>query len=66
MVVEPVKAISEGFALYDAEDRLLISNRHYREMYAGLDVEVKPGTKYERIIGAAAAAGLIPAASGQI
>jgi signal transduction histidine kinase/CheY-like chemotaxis protein/HAMP domain-containing protein len=63
---EAIEAISEGFALYDAEDRLLVSNRHYREMYAGLDVEVKPGTKYERIIGAAAAAGLIPGASGQI
>jgi signal transduction histidine kinase/CheY-like chemotaxis protein/HAMP domain-containing protein len=63
---EAIEAISEGFALYDADDRLVISNQRYREMYAGLDVEVKLGTRYEQIIGAAAAAGLIPVASGRI
>jgi adenylate cyclase len=63
---EAIEAISEAFALYDAEDRLVISNRYYREMYAGLDVEVKPGTRYEQVIRVAAAAGLIPVASGQV
>ena len=63
---EAIEAISEGFALYDAEDRLVISNSRYREMYAGVAVEAKPGTQYETIIGAAARAGLIPAASGEI
>ncbi len=59
---EAIEAISEGFALFDAEDRLVLCNRRYREMYAGLDVRVEPGTSYEAILRAAAAAGLIPPA----
>ena len=61
---EAIEAISEGFALYDPDDRLVISNSRYREMYAGLTVEVEPGTPFETIIGAAASGGLISAASG--
>jgi adenylate cyclase len=65
-LTEAIEAISEGFALYDPDDRLVISNSRYREMYAGLDVEVvKPGTPYETIVSAAARAGLISAAAGQ-
>jgi adenylate cyclase len=62
---EAIEAISEGFGLYDPEDRLVISNNRYREMYANLDIEVKPGVKYQTIISAAAEAGLIPEASGE-
>ena len=64
-LTEAIETISEGFALYDPDDRLVISNSRYREMYAGLDVEVKPGTPYETIVSAAAGAGLISAAAGQ-
>ena len=64
-LTEAIETISEGFALYDPDDRLVISNSRYREMYAGLDVEVKPGTQYETIVRAAARAGLISAAAGQ-
>jgi adenylate cyclase len=64
-LTEAIETISEGFALYDPNDRLVISNSRYREMYAGLDVEVKPGTQYETIVRAAARAGLISAAAGQ-
>ena len=64
-LTEAIEAISEGFALYDPDDRLVISNSRYREMYAGLDIEVKAGTPYESIVGAAAHAGIISAATGQ-
>jgi signal transduction histidine kinase/CheY-like chemotaxis protein len=63
---ESIEAISEGFALYDAEDRLVISNHRYREMYSGLEIQVVPGTKYETVIRSAAIAGLIPSASGRV
>jgi adenylate cyclase len=60
---EAIEAISEGFALYDADDRLVICNRRFREMYAGVGLEIQPGTQYETILRAAAGTDIIPAAS---
>ncbi len=60
---EAIEAVSEGFALYDADDRLVISNSRFREMYGGTNLEIKPGIPYEDILRAAALAGFIPAAS---
>ena len=60
---EAIEAVSEGFALYDVDDRLVISNSRFREMYGGVGLEIKPGTPYEDILRAAAKAGFIPAAS---
>jgi adenylate cyclase len=57
---EAIEAVSEGFALYDADDRLIICNRRYREMYEGADVPLAPGTKFEVIAAQAATAGLVP------
>jgi signal transduction histidine kinase/CheY-like chemotaxis protein/HAMP domain-containing protein len=54
-----IETSSEGFALYDADDRLAVCNDRYREMYAGLGIEIMPGTQYEEIIRAAASSGLI-------
>ncbi len=31
---EAVEAINEGFVLYDAEDRLVLCNSKYRQIYA--------------------------------
>ena len=61
-LAEAIEAISEGFALYDAQDRLAICNSKYREMYAALGIDIAPGTPYEAIVRAAAEAGYIPAA----
>ena len=58
-LTEAVEAVSEGFALYDAEDRLVICNERYREMYAGVNVAVEPGVRFEEIIRAAVRDGLI-------
>ena len=63
---EAIETISEGFALYDAEDRLVICNSRYREMYAGLDVAIAPGIHYQEVIQAAAQAGMIPDANGHL
>lgn len=64
-LTEALEAISEGFALYDAEDRLVICNSRYRELYSGLEVAVEPGTSYRDIVRSAAEAGLIIAAKGR-
>lgn len=63
---EAIETISEGFALYDAEDRLVICNSRYREMYAGVDVAIAPGIHYQEVIQAAAQAGMIPDAAGHL
>jgi signal transduction histidine kinase/CheY-like chemotaxis protein/HAMP domain-containing protein len=63
---EAIETISEGFALYDAEDRLVICNSRYREMYAGVDVTIRPGIHYQEVIQAAAQAGMIPDANGHL
>jgi adenylate cyclase len=59
---EAIEASSEGFALYDGDDRLVICNNRFREMNAGIDLEIKPGMQYEAILGSAAQVGIIPGA----
>ncbi|MEM7222509.1 MAG: response regulator [Pseudomonadota bacterium] len=49
-LTEAIEAISEGFALYDPDDRLVVCNEKFRELYAGLDMTIEPGTTYEAII----------------
>ena len=59
-LVDAIESISEGFAFYDAEDRLQLCNTRYRELlYAGSDVEIETGTPFEAIIRRAVERGLI-------
>ncbi|MGI9523544.1 MAG: PAS-domain containing protein, partial [Hyphomicrobiaceae bacterium] len=52
--------ISEGFALYDDTDALVISNVRYRELLHGNDTSImRPGTKFEMVVRQAAEGGLI-------
>ncbi|RVG76680.1 HAMP domain-containing protein [Sinorhizobium meliloti] len=65
-LIDAIESISEGFALYDSEDRLLVCNNRYREiLYPGLDDAVVSGTHFEAIIRAAAERGLIEDAIGR-
>jgi adenylate cyclase len=57
---EAIEAISEGFACYDADDRLIICNSRFRELYAGAGLEIKPGIQYETILRTAVEMGLLP------
>jgi adenylate cyclase len=57
---EAIEAISEGFALYDANDRLVVCNSRFKEMYAGTDLEIQPGIQYETILRKAAETGIVP------
>ncbi|MCA1490904.1 PAS-domain containing protein [Sinorhizobium alkalisoli] len=65
-LVDAIESISEGFAFYDGEDRLLLCNSRYREiLYPGMDETVVSGTRFENIIRAAAERGLIEDAIGR-
>ena len=64
-----IQNVSEGFGLFDAEDRLVLSNRRYREvlhpggLMNGASDLMNPGTTFQKIIKAAVDHGLIPAAN---
>ncbi|TIQ84107.1 MAG: HAMP domain-containing protein, partial [Mesorhizobium sp.] len=65
-LVDAIESISEGFALYDGQDRLVLSNSRYRELlYAGLE-EMTPGTTFEHIIRRSAERGYIKDAEGRV
>jgi adenylate cyclase len=66
-LVEALESISEGFSLYDADDRLVLCNRRYRELlYPGIEDSVVPGMPFEQIIRRAAEGGLIADAIGRV
>jgi class 3 adenylate cyclase len=62
-LTDAIESISEGFSLYDARDRLVICNSHYRDdLYAGIADVMLPGVPFESVIRAAAERGLIEGA----
>ncbi|TIT02568.1 adenylate/guanylate cyclase domain-containing protein, partial [Mesorhizobium sp.] len=66
-LIDAIESISEGFALYDAEDRLVLSNSRYRELlYSDLAIELTPGTAFESIIRRSAERGYIRDAEGRL
>jgi adenylate cyclase len=65
-LTDAIESISEGFSLYDAEDRLVVCNSVYGELlYPGLGAPA-PGTPYEAVIRNAAMRGLVEDAKGRI
>jgi class 3 adenylate cyclase len=64
-LIDAIESISEGFALYDSEDRLALCNSRYREiLYPGIADTVIPGTPFETIIRQAVQRGIIKEAAG--
>ncbi len=45
-----VEELPDGFVIYDAEDRLLMCNDPYREIYSTSAEAMVPGTAYEEIL----------------
>jgi PAS domain S-box-containing protein len=43
-------SISEGFALYDADDRLALFNRKYKEMYDRSAAAIRLGARFEDVL----------------
>jgi len=65
-LAEAIETITEGFALYDADDRLVLCNSRYRDLYADVDLKLAPGVRYENILRAAASGGLIEGVAGDL
>ncbi len=47
---DALEAISEGFAIYDSDDKLIICNNNYREIYAPSAPAMFPGNTFENIL----------------
>lgn len=60
-----VSALQDGFVLYDANDRLVICNDRYREIYPKSSSAIVPGASYEDILRAGLIAGEYADAIGQ-
>jgi PAS domain S-box-containing protein len=66
-LVEAIESISEGFVLYDADDRLVLCNSRYRELiYSGRDIDLTAGMTFESIIRRSAERGYINDAEGRV
>jgi adenylate cyclase len=65
-LTDAIESIAEGFSLYDAEDRLVLCNSHYCDIYPGIASTMVPGTPFETVIRSAAETGLIKGAETNI
>ena len=64
---DAIESINEGFALFDADDRLLLCNDRYRDLlYPGMQQMVTPGTTFEEILRSAVELGLIHDATDDV
>lgn len=54
---QAIEGIPEGFVLYDADDRLILSNERYRQMRTEIADLIVPGARFEDIVRTAAKRG---------
>ena len=58
-LTEAIEAISEGFALFDRTDRLILNNSRYREFYAPVSHFIRGGASFRLMLTEAVRLGLI-------
>jgi PAS domain S-box-containing protein len=49
-LTDAIESISEGFVLFDREDRYVLTNSNYRRLYPGIADLCEPGTPFESVI----------------
>ncbi len=59
-LLEAIECFSDGFALFGADDRLVMCNQQYRKFWPMLDGIAKPGVTFEELIRTIAASGDLP------
>ncbi|MGY6409540.1 MAG: PAS-domain containing protein [Alkalilacustris sp.] len=64
-LVAAVEALEDGFALFDAGDRLVLCNDRYRLLYADSADAIRPGARFEDILRAGLARGQYADALGR-
>lgn len=63
--VDAIESITDGFVLFDADDRLIMCNSRYREMLAPVRDLIEVGATFETIAGGMAARGMAVSAVGR-
>jgi len=64
-LVEAIEALPDGFVLYDDQDRLVICNQKYRDIYSLSSDLIQPGNTFEYIVQTGAERGQYPDAVGR-
>ena len=59
-----INSMSQGLCLFDADQRVVIANRSYAEIYRLTPEQVKPGTQLREILSARLATGLYDTSDG--
>jgi PAS domain S-box-containing protein len=49
-MMDAIESVSEGFSLFDADDRLVLCNGKYKELYGYSDANVKPGVSFAQLL----------------
>jgi PAS domain S-box-containing protein len=49
-LTDALESISEGFFLYDTDDRMVLCNSRYRELYPGMADVYRPGLQFEEML----------------
>jgi signal transduction histidine kinase/DNA-binding response OmpR family regulator len=55
-ILTAIETIPDGFALFDTDDCLLLTNQRYRSMFSNIAPLLQPGTAYQDILAAQAEA----------
>lgn len=64
-LIEAVEASPDGFVFYDTEDRLVLCNQTYKDIYSHIADVIVPGNTFEAIIRTGVERGLQPEAEGR-
>ncbi|MFO1336435.1 MAG: diguanylate cyclase [Piscinibacter sp.] len=62
---DAIEALPDGFALYDADDRLVVCNQRYREIYERSAPAMRAGARFEDLLRYGLARGQYPGAEGR-
>jgi diguanylate cyclase (GGDEF)-like protein len=65
-LADAIEAMSDGFVMWDAEDRMVTCNGHYRGMYARSTEFIFPGARFEDVVRGGALNGQYPQAGDDI
>ena len=58
-IAAAIATISEGFVLYDSDDRIVLFNEQFRAIYPGLADIIKPGTTFGEVLEAVVSRSLV-------
>ena len=58
-LTEALETMNEGFVIFDPDERLVLCNRAYRNLFPSIAEDAVPGTTIEALVRRAAAAGLV-------